>query len=764
MQPISLSRSVVQSTISLLVVAILSLSGCGGGGGGGATASPAPALTGTLTSIAVTPASPTVATGVTTKLTATGTYSSGATADISGSVTWTSANPATATVGSTGILKALAAGSTDITASAAGVTSPPDTINVTQAVASLNTWTTQTPLLYARDNDANAVLNGKVYVFGGSPTGTGVLSSMEVYDPATDTWPGADPTTLTVWPAMPEARYGLAAVPANGGIYLMGGTKAITGGGPIYPIAFYDPKTNTFSSNAPGTSTPLANLPTGRWGFHAVTVDGIVYTVGGSLFVPGGMTPTNWQYKVTGATSGAAIPSAASGVLANGTPYYFVVTAVDAGGKEGPASIEVSATPEASYAAGVTPSALSTAAGNGQATINWVGVSGASSYNVYYGTRSGDATSNLTKVSGITATTATVTGLANGTAYYFVVTAVVGGSETAPSTEVGVTPQPLPPSSAPSNVTVAGGNGQLTLSWSPVANAASYNVYYGKGTALYYGTVEAYNPATNTWTTKAPMPTPRQGHAVAVVNGRIYAIGGWGGWPDLSTVEVYDPATNTWATTVPVTPATIAANTAGKPLAPMPTARDDFGFSVVNGIIYAIGGDTNAFDAVLGIPCCTTVVEAYDPVANIWTTDAPMPTMRDDFDASMVDGVIYAIAGSRDGKFDNPALPNNGGQSFTTNEAYRMSSIPVPNGVVAATGTNQVTLTWNAVAGATSYNIYWSNKAGVATTANSTLIPIGASTSFTHTGLTAGTWYYYVVTAVTASGESLPSNEVAVRP
>lgn len=687
---------------------------------------------------------------------------SGATADISSSVTWASANPAAATVGSTGILKAVAAGSTAITASAGGVTSPPDTITVTQAAASLNTWTTQTPLLYARDNDANAVLNGRVYVFGGSPTGSSVLSSMEVYDPATDTWPAADATTLSVWPTMPQARYGLAAVKANGGIYLMGGTNAITGAGPIYPIVYYDPKTNSFSSNVPGTTTPLANLPTGRWGFHAVTVDGLVYTVGGSVFVPGGITPTNWQTKT--AASGVPSTSVTASALTNGTPYYFVVTAVDGTGKESPASVEVSATPAASYATGATPSALSTVAGNGQATISWVGVSGASSYNVYYGTRSNDATSNLTKLSGVTATSATVTGLANGTAYYFVVTAVVGGTETAPSTEVGVTPQPAPPVSAPSGASVAGGNGQLTLSWSAVPNAASYNVYYGKGTALYYGNVEVYDPAANTWTARAPMPTPRQGMAVAVVNGRIYAIGGWGGWPDLSTVEVYDPATNTWATTVPVTAATLAANTAGKPLAPMPTARDDFGFSVVNGIIYTIGGDTNAFDAVLGIPCCTTVVEAYDPVANTWTTEAPMPTMRDDFDASMVGGVIYAIAGSRDGHFNNPTLPNNGGQSFTTNEAYRISSIPVPNGVAATTGTKQVSLSWNAVAGATAYNIYWSNKAGVATTANSTLIPGGAATSFNHTGLTTGAWYYYVVTAVTPSGESLPSNEVAVKP
>ena len=38
--------------------------------------------------------------------------------------------------------------------------------------------------------------------------------------------------------------------------------------------------------------------------------------------------------------------------------------------------------------------------------------------------------------------------------------------------------------------------------------------------------VDAYNPSTNTWSGRAPMPTPRGGHAVAVSNGILYALGG----------------------------------------------------------------------------------------------------------------------------------------------------------------------------------------------------------------------------------------------
>jgi len=58
---------------------------------------------------------------------------------------------------------------------------------------------------------------------------------------------------------------------------------------------------------------------------------------------------------------------------------------------------------------------------------------------------------------------------------------------------------------------------------------------------------------TNSWTTKAPMPTPRYGLAVGVVTGILYAFGGFdqsGG--ALTTVEAYDPVANNWMTREPM--------------------------------------------------------------------------------------------------------------------------------------------------------------------------------------------------------------------
>ena len=125
-------------------------------------------------------------------------------------------------------------------------------------------------------------------------------------------------------------------------------------------------------------------------------------------------------------------------------------------------------------------------------------------------------------------------------------------------------------------------------------------------------TVEEYDPATDTWARKADMPTARFGLSTCVVNGKIYAIGGDPGWNAgtyraLSTVEVYDPATDTWIT---------KAN--------MPTARLGLSTSVVNGKIYAIGGLSTLGGAALSTvqeydPATDTWTAKADmPTARFW--------------------------------------------------------------------------------------------------------------------------------------------------
>jgi hypothetical protein len=85
-----------------------------------------------------------------------------------------------------------------------------------------------------------------------------------------------------------------------------------------------------------------------------------------------------------------------------------------------------------------------------------------------------------------------------------------------------------------------------------------------------------------------------------------------------------------------------------------------------------------------------------------------------------------------------------------------------PKGVEAAGGDGQVTLSWTASTGATSYNAYWSATSGVTKTSG-TQIP-GVASPYAHLNRTNGTTYFYVVTAVNSAGESAASAQASATP
>ena len=129
--------------------------------------------------------------------------------------------------------------------------------------------------------------------------------------------------------------------------------------------------------------------------------------------------------------------------------------------------------------------------------------------------------------------------------------------------------------------------------------------------------------AQSPWTTKSPMPTARYVLTSSVVNGKIYAIGGDADYR-ASVVEAYDPLTNTWAS---------KAN--------MPMGRGGGTSSVVNGRIYYMGGRLSYNGANI-----SSVIE-YDATTNTWATKANMMlTPRTWVSSSVVNGKIYAIGGA----------------------------------------------------------------------------------------------------------------------
>jgi N-acetylneuraminic acid mutarotase len=142
----------------------------------------------------------------------------------------------------------------------------------------------------------------------------------------------------------------------------------------------------------------------------------------------------------------------------------------------------------------------------------------------------------------------------------------------------------------------------------------------GTSTQTVLSTVESYDPASNTWSTRASLPSPRQGLAAGVVNGIIYVVGGTdAGGTIVATVEAYNPATNTWTSR-----------------APLPSPRTGAVVDVFDGILYAVGGRSAGGDV--------STVEAYDPSTNTWTAKAPVPAPFAGFGA-FVDGVLYFTGG-----------------------------------------------------------------------------------------------------------------------
>lgn len=152
-----------------------------------------------------------------------------------------------------------------------------------------------------------------------------------------------------------------------------------------------------------------------------------------------------FQGTTSGGEGSAAAKSGITGAtatltgLAAGQRYFFTVTAVDAGGSSTP-STEASGT-----VIPAVPSGLSAMAGNGAITLTWSAATGAATYNVYQGTKSGGEGTAPVQTS-VSATNTTISGLANGTAYYFTVAAVDAGGASAQSSEASATPT-APPSS-----------------------------------------------------------------------------------------------------------------------------------------------------------------------------------------------------------------------------------------------------------------------------------------------------------------------------
>jgi N-acetylneuraminic acid mutarotase len=132
----------------------------------------------------------------------------------------------------------------------------------------------------------------------------------------------------------------------------------------------------------------------------------------------------------------------------------------------------------------------------------------------------------------------------------------------------------------------------------------------------------------NGWQALAALPDPRSHFGTAVVDGKIYAIGGQhgndAGLTTVATVNSYDPAADMWST-----------------LASLPVAISHIASAatVLDGRIIIAGGET-AHEVSSGR------VLLFDPSTNAWSTLTPLPLPRFSGVDAIVDGVLYFTTGS----------------------------------------------------------------------------------------------------------------------
>ena len=132
-----------------------------------------------------------------------------------------------------------------------------------------------------------------------------------------------------------------------------------------------------------------------------------------------------------------------------------------------------------------------------------------------------------------------------------------------------------------------------------------------------------YDIATGAWHDGAPLPTARGALAVAVVDGRIHAIGGEGGRGARTAHEIYDPVADAW-TEAP----------------DMPTGREHIAAALVGRDIVVLGGRN-------GQTSTMTTNEVYNVDAGAWRTGASVPTGRSGIAAVSLGGFVYLFGGEQ---------------------------------------------------------------------------------------------------------------------
>lgn len=380
------------------------------------------------------------------------------------------------------------------------------------------------------------------------------------------------------------------------------------------------------------------------------------------------------------------------------------MTAVNGDGESG-YSNQVSATPEAPPAA---PTNLTATAGNAVVSLSWSASTGATWYVVLRSTTSGSGYTVIS--SDLSSTSYSDTTVTNGTTYYYVVLAEDSFGESGYSNQASATPEPPP--SPPTGLTATAGNALVLLSWTASTGATSYNVY--RSTTSGSGYSQIANGLTSTSYTDT-----------GVTNGTTYYY---------VVTAVNSSGESGYSNEASATP---------EPAPSPPTSLTATAGNAQVSLSWVSGAGSGSYNVYRSL----TSGGPYSEIAS-----AVAATSYTDSSVSNGTTYYYVVAGV-----------NQYGTGGYSNEASATPEAPpaAPSNLTASPGDTQVSLSWMASAGATSYNVYWSLTSG----SHYRLAASGVTTtSYTDTGLSDGVEYFFVVAAVNESGRSAFSNEASATP
>lgn len=405
-----------------------------------------------------------------------------------------------------------------------------------------------------------------------------------------------------------------------------------------------------------------------------------------------GATNYNVYRSTTSGSYGAALATAVAGTtytdttVVNGTQYYYTVKANN--GIESAASNEATGMSIASFTISATSAPTTSTI-----QVTWPATSGATAYDVRYGTSTG---SYATTVSGVTSPY-TITGLTSATTYYIVVRArnVIGSGSSAQTAEV----SQVTPLSAPSGLAAASTPGSVALTWTAVSGATSYKVYRST-TSGSYGAALASGVGTNSYTDSTASNGTQYYYVVRAFNGA-------------------DSADSNEVTTLPMASFAIASTNS-------PSSSS---------VQVTWTGPTGA----------ATYDVRYGTATGSYTTTVTGVTSP------------YTITGlSANTNYYIVIRANNAigaGTSVTSSESIQKTATGAPTGLAAVASPGSVALTWTAVSGVTDYKIYRGTTAGSTTLLASGNVP----NSYTDSTVANGTTYYYAVVANNGSDSAKSS-------